>query len=186
MLSYIVPLKNRFWRHLKFIILKPQRYLVQRLYQLQLRPRYAISEIDGKKMQVKMIEYGMSFCLSFDELHKYLNIISELSHRDVLIFGFLLSWHGSLKEIQIGYPEKFKQGLSLILESEDRKGRFNIFDVNTRRHETTSFAMLLQNPGMIKRMGYDDLFQIGMIAGKHKENYILVQRLVASQVLQNW
>ena len=89
------------------------------------------------------------------------------------------------KEIQIGYPEKFKQGLSLILESEDRKGRFNIFDVNTRRHETTSFAMLLQNPGMIKKMGYDDLFQIGMIAGKHKENYIFVKHLVASQVFPN-
>ncbi len=169
-----MPLKRPFWRHFKSIGLKYKHYFINILFQLKTDFRYSIYQIDDNRRRLVISEYGMTFYLSFDELHQHLNMISQMSQHDVLVFGFLLSRHGSIDNLKLERSENIEQDLSFILESEDRIGRYKIYDLGSHCVQTVTLAELIQNKSMMKRMSHSDLLQIGLSAGKNRarEGYL--------------
>lgn len=178
-----MPLKRQFWRHLKSIGSKYKYYFISKLFQLKTDFRYSINQIDENRMRLGMSEYGMAFYLSFDELHQHLNMITQMSQRDVLVFGFLLSRHGLLDKVQFEKADNIEKDLSIILESEDRIGRYNIYDLRSHCVKTVTLAELIQNKSMMKRMSHNDLLQIGLSAGKNRTNLFLLKEQYMSTFL---
>ncbi len=170
-----MPLKRQFWRHFKSIGLKYKHYFIAKLFQLKTDLRYSINQIDENRMRLGMSEYGMAFYLPFDELHQHLGMTTKMSQRDVLVFGFLLSRHGLLDKVQLEKVNNIEQDLSLILESEDRIGRYKIYDFRTHCVQTVTLAELIQNKSMMKRMSHNDLLQIGLSAGKNRTNLFMLK-----------
>jgi len=147
-------------------------YLMGQFYPLTSVSRYSINQIDKNQQRLIMVERGIPFYLLFNELHEYLCTITQMSQRDVLLFGFILSRYGVLDKLQFERKDNNRHNFSLILASEDRVGRFNLYDFTTNSEQLVSISELLQAKSLLKRMHYDDLFQIGLSAGKNKRSNI--------------
>lgn len=139
--------------------------------------RYSIHQIDEKRKKIKIVEKGMAFLLSFDDLHAHLHFLKYFSPQDAFVLGYILSKHKLLEKIKLDNLQIDRAKATLLLESEGRRGRFKFYDSLARKTIDYNIIDLLANESDFLRIDYHDIFQIGISSGRNQHNANLLKQL---------